>query len=381
MIDLAIIGGGPSGTAAALEARRHGMRVAIWERDHFPRDKVCGEFLSAESLPLLQQEIPTALALGAPIQRSEFISSSGRVHAFDLPQPGRGLSRLVLDRSLWHAATAAGAQAREGEVVTCLRRLDPRVEQGAAWELESANRTLIRASALLVACGRWWTIEGFPSPARQQKNGDAGQGMGAKAHFSGLVQRDAVEMYYFPGGYCGLAPIENGLYNACCLVHRNLVRDGAASGFNDFASWLGKVARHPALEARLRGATQVSETISTAPLRPARRCADHDGTLLSGDAAGFLDPFTGDGISMALHSGRLAASELAGAWSKMGVDTHLVADAYRRRLGSAVRRSYVVAGLLRALVCAPDGIQSSAAAALPWLGARLLQETRWRALD
>lgn len=357
------------------------MRVAIWERDHFPRDKVCGEFLSAESLPLLQQEIPTALALGAPIQRSEFISSSGRVHAFDLPQPGRGLSRLVLDRSLWHAATAAGARAREGEVVTCLRRLNPRVEQGAAWELQSANGTLIRASALLVACGRWWTIEGFPSPTRQQKNGDAGQGMGAKAHFSGLVQRDAVEMYYFPGGYCGLAPIENGLYNACCLVHRNLVRDGAASGFNDFASWLRKVARHPALEARLRGATQVSETISTAPLRPARRCADHDGTLLSGDAAGFLDPFTGDGISMALHSGRLAASELAGAWSKMGVDTHLVADAYRRRLGSAVRRSYVVAGLLRALVCAPDGIQSSAAAALPWLGARLLQETRWRALD
>jgi flavin-dependent dehydrogenase len=378
LIDLAIIGGGPSGTAAALEARRHGMRVAIWERDHFPCDKVCGEFLSAESLPLLQQEIPTALGLGAPIQRSEFISSSGRVREFDLPQPGRGLSRLVLDEALWQAATAAGAQAQEGEGVKRLRRLDPSVDQGAAWELESANGTLIRASALLVACGRWWTIEGFSSPARQQKNSAMGPGMGAKAHFTGLAQRDAVEMYYFPGGYCGLAPIENGLYNACCLVHRRLIRNGAAGGFDDFASWLRNVARHPALEARLRGATQVSETISTAPLRPARRCADHDGTLLAGDAAGFLDPFTGDGISMALHSGRLAASELAGAWSRMGVDTHLVAGAYRRRLGSAVRRSYVVAGVLRALVCAPGSIQSSAAAALPWLGARLLEETRWR---
>ena len=379
MIDLAIIGGGPSGTAAALEARRHGMRVAIWERDHFPRDKVCGEFLSAESLPLLQQEIPTALALGAAILRSEFISSSGRVHAFDLPQPGRGLSRLVLDQALWNAATASGAQAREGEVVKSLRRLDPRVEHGAAWELKSANGTLIQAGALLVACGRWWTIDGFPSPARQQTNGSMGPGMGAKAHFCGVAQRDAVEIYYFPGGYCGLAPIENGLYNACCLVHRNLVRDGATGGFNNFASWLRKVARHPALEARLRGATQVSETVSTAPLRPARRRADHDGTLFAGDAAGFLDPFTGDGISMALHSGRLAAGELAGAWSRMGVDSNLVAGTYRRRLGSAVRRSYLVAGLLRALVCAPCSIQSSAAAALPWLGARLLQETRWRA--
>ena len=299
--------------------------------------------------------------------------------SFDLPQPGRGLSRLVLDQAMWNAATAAGAQAREGDVVSRLRRLDPSVEKGAAWELESADGTLIRASALLVACGRWWAIEGYPSPARQQNNGAMGPGMGAKAHFTGLAQRDAVEMYYFPGGYCGLAPIEKGLYNACCLVHRSLVRDGGASGFDDFASWLKNVARHPALEARLRGATQVSATISTAPLRPARRCADHDGTLLAGDAAGFLDPFTGDGISMALHSGRLAASVMAGAWSRMGVDTHLVACAYRRRLGTAVRRSYVVAGLLRALVRAPHTIQFSAAAALPWLGARLLRETRWRA--
>ncbi len=58
ILDLAIIGGGPAGTAAALEARRHGLRVALWERDRFPRDKVCGEFISPEALPLLQSEIP-----------------------------------------------------------------------------------------------------------------------------------------------------------------------------------------------------------------------------------------------------------------------------------------------------------------------------------
>lgn len=379
--DLAIIGGGPAGTAAALEARRHGMTVALWDRDRFPRHKVCGEFLSAESIPLLSQEIPDLLVRASVIRRSEFISPAGRVHAFDLPRPGRGLSRWLMDEALWNASEAAGVRARVGEGVRSLRRLDPAAHRGANWELESDGGVLTEAKSLLVACGRWWTIDGLPSPAREPKAGAAGPWMGAKAHFSGIAQRDAVEMYYFPGGYCGLAPVEDGKYNACCLVHRRLVRAGASGSLENFALWLAKVARHPAIEARLRGAVQVSETVSTAPLRPARLRADYGGTLLAGDAAGFLDPFTGDGISMAMHSGRLAARELAAAWLRLDLNMERAAESYRRRLDGAVRRSYVVAGLLRALVSAPGSLQSSAASVLPKLGKRLLEETRWRESD
>jgi flavin-dependent dehydrogenase len=181
-------------------------------------------------------------------------------------------------------------------------------------------------------------------------------------------------MYYFPGGYCGLAPMEDGLYNACCLVHRRLARN--TGGIDDFAEWLKTVARHGALDARLWGAIQVSDTVATAPVRPARRRAECDGALLVGDAAGFLDPFTGDGISMALHSGGLAAAESA---RRVGhAVTEPMACSYSQQLGRAVRRSYRVAGLLRALVRAPSVVQALAAAALPWLGARLHAETRWR---
>lgn len=379
--DLAIIGGGPAGTAAALEARRHGMKVAIWDRDRFPRDKVCGEFLSAEAIPLLIQEVPAVVERASLIQRSEFISPAGRVQSFELPQPGHGLSRWLLDESLWKAVEAAGAWARVGEAIRGLRKLDPSVHRGATWELKSERGELTQAKALLVACGRWWTIDGLPSPARDRKAGTTGVWMGAKAHFSDVARRDAVEMYYFPGGYCGLAPIEDGKYNACCMIHRRLVREGAAGGMENFALWLRNVAHHPALAARLHGAVQSSETISTAPLRPARLRADFEGTLLAGDAAGFLDPFTGDGISMAMHSGRVAAQELAGAWSRLDTNMERAAETYRRRLDSAMRRSYVVAGLLRALVSAPGGLQASAAAVLPRLGKRLMEETRWRESD
>ncbi len=397
--DLAIIGGGPAGTAAALEARRRSLQVAIWERGRFPRHKVCGEFVSAESLPLLQREIPTALARSAVIRRAEFIFQGGRSYSFALSSPARGLSRFVMDEALWQAVIRSGAQAFEGTAICGVGRCsgEPKGcrvrsrEPGAAgrlpatldtvsprrhlWEVEPANGDLRSARAVLVACGRWWSLEGFPSPAQDERT--AGPWLGAKAHFTGVPPTDAVEMYFFPGGYCGLAPIEDGLLNACCLVHRSLTRNSGAGGLSDFALWLKKTARHPALDARLRDATQVSETIATAPVQPTRRRANHSGALLAGDAAGFLDPFTGEGISQALHAGRLAAETVARACAGDRESLVLTGDAYRRRLGRAIGRSYRVAGLLRLLVRAPAELQEFAATLLSGFAARLISETRW----
>ncbi len=388
-MDLAIIGGGPAGTAAALEARRRGLDVTIWERDRFPRDKVCGEFLSAECLPWLGEQIPEALARAAVIRRAEFISPRGRVHGLPLPSGARGLSRRVLDRALWERAASSGARTLEGEAVRGLRKIYLGSGQARAWQIEASSGGVHRARALIIACGRWWSLEGFPSPTHDEGRGRprAGPGtngvegwVGAKAHFQGIAPRDAIEMYFFRGGYCGLAPIEDGLCNVCCAVHRNVVRDGGTNNLADFAGSLSKMARHPALEARLRGAIQVTRTLSTAPLRPGRRVAEYEGALLVGDSGGFLDPFTGEGLSIALHSGRLAAEEWAKRWSgRSSAEEECVARAYREHLARAVEPGYWVAGALRSLASAPPRLQTWAAAALPWLGEWLLAATRWRA--
>jgi menaquinone-9 beta-reductase len=369
--DLAIIGGGPAGVAAALEARRRGLQVAIWERDRFPRHKVCGEFISAEALPLLQQEIPAALARSAVIRRAEFVAPSGHLYSFTLPSAARGLSRFVMDEALWRAAIRSGAESCEG---TAVRRLGT-WRAGQLWEVQPAQGASRSARAVLVACGRWWSLEGFPSPSQDERA--AGPWLGAKAHFAGVPPRDAVEMYFFPGGYCGLAPIEDGRLNACCLVHRSLTRGAGACGRVNFALWLKRVARHPALNARLGDAIQVSQTVATAPVQPMRRRVDHCGALLAGDAAGFLDPFTGDGIAQALYAGRLAAETVAQARTSERGSLLLAADAYRRRLRQAVGPSYRVAALLRLLVRAPAGLQQLAAALLSEFGPRLIAETRW----
>ncbi len=375
MLDLAIIGGGPAGTAAALEARRRGLRVAVWERDRFPRHKVCGEFISAEALPWLWQEIPQSLARGAAIHRAEFISAKGFQWGFSLPHSARGLSRHLLDAALWESAAEAGVEEHPGEGIRSVRKLSGPGDENV-WELESLGGVGQTAKTLIVACGRWWHLEGFPSPARQAKPG--GEWIGAKAHFAGLKPRASVEMYLFPGGYCGLAPIEDGKCNVCCLVNQHRIRDVGSSGMDNLSAWLARVSCHPALQARLRGAAQVSPVVTTAPVRLERRSATKDGALLVGDASGFLDPFTGEGISMALHSGRLAgnaiAESLAGGMCGMSA-----AELYKRNMGEAVRRSYRVAALARTLIHAPVWLQSLSVIPLPWLGTWLLKETRWRA--
>jgi flavin-dependent dehydrogenase len=376
MNDLAIIGGGPAGAAAALEARLGGLEVTIWEKERFPRDKVCGEFISNESIPFLESQIPEAMARAARMTRAEFVSRRGGVRWFPLPEPARGLSRRALDEALWRAAIRAGAKGREGAASRATwRKLAAR---SSDWEIETCEGGREQSRALVVACGRWWKIEGLDSPAGKQRKSAAGNWLGAKAHFRGISARGTVEMYYFPGGYCGIAPVEDGLHNACCLVHRSLVERAPAGGAEDFRDWIRDVARHPALDERLRNAVQDGDTVTTAPVRPARRRAAQGEALFAGDAAGFLDPFTGDGISMALHSGRLAATVLAKALDTSRADLRQVGLVYERKLTESVRRSYAVASAFRALVRAPGIFQDGAAAIIPLLGARIHAETRWR---
>ncbi len=376
-LDLAIIGGGPAGTAAALEGRRHGLSVGIWERDRFPRDKVCGEFISSEAYPILQNAIPGTVVRGTTIRSAQFVTDHDSSRTFHLPHPALGLSRRMLDAALWKAAESAGVGVHEGVTVSRVRKLGSGVRQDGAWEIESDSGSVRGAKALIVACGRWWAMDGLSSPARQVGPRTLGEWAGFKAHFAGVPPRDKVEMYFFGAGYCGLAPVEGGVLNVCCLVHREKLRESRPKALEDFAAWLAQVSQLPALETRLRGAVQVSPVVTTAPVRPDRRCAVQGGALLVGDASGFIDPFTGEGISMALHSGRLAARAVAFSLSK-GLSGQSAAEIYDQSLNQAVRRSYWIATAARGLIQGPVWLRRGVTAPLPWVGKYLVRGTRWK---
>ena len=288
--DLIIIGGGPAGTSAAISAARQGASVLLLERGRFPRHKVCGEFVSAESLSLLRDLLDlqhAALLHGAVrIPRARMFLDGRTLHASVNP-PAASIARFDLDAALWHSAESAGVDARQQVTVQSVGGSGPFRVVTAGKEFE--------AGALVNASGRWSNLNLAPA-----ENGTRSEKwLGVKAHFAEPVSEPSVDLYFFNGGYCGVQPVGAGRVNASAMVRA------------DIASSLPEVfARHPELRERSRNWTLVSDPVSTSPLIFRHPQPERDGILMAGDAAGFVDPFVGDGISLALRSGSLAARSL-----------------------------------------------------------------------
>ena len=153
------------------------------------------------------------------------------------------------------------------------------------------------------ASGRWSNLNRPP-----EENGTRREKwLGIKAHFAEQSSSQSVDLYFFDGGYCGVQPVilshdnaSAGRVNASAMVRA------------DVASTLPEVfAQHPALRERSRNWTSLSDPVSTSPLIFRHPQPEREGVLMVGDAAGFVDPFVGDGISLALRSGSLASRCLA----------------------------------------------------------------------
>jgi menaquinone-9 beta-reductase len=290
MHDLIVIGGGPAGTSAAITCAREGARVLLLERGRFPRHRVCGEFVSSESLDLLADLLAPqhAKLLSATVRIPDVRAFlDGRSIQTPVDPPAASISRLDLDSALWDSAKRSGVDARQQVVGQAVSGSGPFLVRTSLGEFES--RALINAS------GRWSSLNPVPM--------DSGvKWLGIKGHFAESSPPPSVDLYFFEGGYCGVQPVNlrddvagSKRVNACAMVRGDVARTLA-----------GVFACHPALQERSRGWTPLSEPVSTSPLLFRQPRPEHDGMLTAGDAAGFVDPFVGDGISLALRSGRLA---------------------------------------------------------------------------
>jgi flavin-dependent dehydrogenase len=285
--DLAIIGGGPAGSSAAITAARSGARVALFEARDFPRHKVCGEFVSAESLDLLAwllHDTPEAAALfeHAPVLGRTRLFFRERVIEAAVSPVALSITRYDLDALLWDAAQRAGAEIHPNCEVTAIGGDSP-------FTLQSSSGTH-SAKALIIAAGRWsqFTID------RTLPRGP--RWIGVKAQFREPHAEGSTDLYFFESGYCGVQPVGVDTVNACAMVR------------SDCATSLDEVfGLHPRLAKRATGWQTLIQSISTAPLvyrEPQPMC---NNIAFVGDAAAFIDPFAGDGISIAVRSGRVAA--------------------------------------------------------------------------
>lgn len=340
--DLAIVGGGPAGCAAAISAARRGLCVFLAEKGRFPRHKVCGEFVSPESHAILTDLLgPNHPLLAAParILRAR-IFVDGRCIEFSLPAPGWSIPRYELDRALWESARSNGVDLRDQTAVKCAN------DRGIEWGVQD-----IRASVVVNASGRWSNLQHSTSP------NSAPRYLGLKAHFSGENAPPSTDIYFFDGGYCGIQPLSAATLNASAMVRA----DVATSLEQAFS-------RNAMLWSRSRAWEQITETVTTAPLIHGAPQPVTDGVMNAGDAAGFIDPFTGDGISLALHSGKLAAD-----CAVEGGPTRYAYE-YLAEFGQAFR----TASFARFLSRSPEAIRRVAALAFrsEWVKKWALRQTR-----
>jgi flavin-dependent dehydrogenase len=325
MYDLIVIGGGPAGTSAAITAARAGASVLLLERGRFPRHKVCGEFVSAESLnllaDLLDSQYKSLLSDAVRIAHAR-IFLDGYVLRTVTDPAAASIARLELDDALWNSAITSGVDARQRVVVQSIVGTGP-------FQIKTPDEDF-EARAVINATGRWSNL------SMQPTNGQA-KWIGLKGHFAQSSPEKSVDLYFFEGGYCGVQPVnlagdsQQGRVNACAMVRA------------DVAGNLKEVfSRHPALAERSHRWEPLSEPVSTSPLIFREPQPERCGVLMAGDAATFVDPFVGDGVSLALRGGSLAASALVPFFQKkmsLPEAARSYGEIYRERLAPVFRAS------------------------------------------
>jgi menaquinone-9 beta-reductase len=331
--DLIVAGAGPAGCACAITSARAGAKVLLLEKDHFPRHKVCGEFVSPESLELLDCLLHERKFAARPQIGTARAFSGKKVISLPVSPAARSIPRFELDDALLEAARAAGVQAHESVTVR-------EVQHEKTFKV-STTQGRFSGRAVVNASGRWSQLTQHEPTKTKDK------WLGLKGHFQEAEPALSVDLYFFDGGYCGIQPVSGNAVNACAMVRADVAR-----------SLQEVFSRQPELWKRSRNWMPLFPEISTSPLYFRAPHTRSNGMILAGDAAAFIDPFAGDGISLALHSGSLAAESLIpflhGRCLLEQAQDHYAAE-YKRQFAPAFRS----AARVRMMVTAPPMIRSS----------------------
>ncbi len=353
--DVVIIGGGLSGSCAAINLATRGVRVALLETGTFPRHKVCGEFLSPDARPVLRRLQVEDLLIGKGARE---VAMARLVLGRDflevpLSAPALAISRHVLDEVLWRRALETGASGFEKTRVRDWQKMDDFIVRTSRGDFGSVG--------LIEASGR----RGAP----QKK----ARFLGLKTHFRGAnLESGVTELHVFDGGYCGLVRVERDLTNVCLLVRYARYQQSGAKTPREFFNRI--LPQCPLLSERLKNAELAHDWLATGNVQfDANYQAAASDVLQCGDAARFIHPFTGDGMAMALRSGEIAGATLA-ARLNSGDAAELFAAAWHRHFSARLNW----AGALAPLFLQPNAarIALSITRAFPSLAPYLVAKTR-----
>jgi geranylgeranyl reductase family protein len=343
--DVIIAGAGPAGCSAAIHLATSGLKVLLVEQKKFPRVKLCGEFISPECQNHFEKlGVAREIVCSEPSSIAQTVFYSSRGHHVSVPsnwfgeRMALGLSRAVMDEVLLRRAAGAGVRVIEGATVVGPQR-NTECVHGLKVRIETTEEEF-SAPLTIDATGRARILARKTNHTQKQKP----KLIAFKAHFQNTrVAPGACEIYFYPGGYGGLSNIESGMSNLCFIIGADQVK----RCHSDPERVMREMVMHnPRARHTLETAQTISEWLSASWEGFGRQSpAPAPGLLAIGDAAAFIDPFTGSGMLMAFESGELAAEVIVRhrdelATTRLAADYH---DRYRRKFDSRLK----VCSLLR----------------------------------
>ncbi|HKY26519.1 MAG TPA: NAD(P)/FAD-dependent oxidoreductase [Pyrinomonadaceae bacterium] len=359
MFDVAIAGAGPAGSSAAIHLAKSGASVLLIEQKKFPRAKLCGEFISPECLrhferlDVVDQMVSSG---GVRLTRTVFYSHKGRnlnipSEWFGDRSSALGLSRAEMDRLLLDRAKSCGVVVLEDAHATELIR----DQTGVRGIRVKSGKTLREYTALacIDATGRTRALARKLKPHRSITKSRP-RLIAFKAHLTGAQPEEgACEIYSYPGGYGGLDQVEGSVSNLCFIAAAKEVR---RCGSDPDRVLRELVLQNQRAALTLARAQRSTEWLSVSIERFGRHeLVPAPGLLMIGDAAAFIDPFTGSGILMALESGEVAAQTIISHLERLRSDSlfNEVARDYRRHYYDRFNSRLRVCGWIRRVAFVP----------------------------
>ena len=352
--DVLVAGAGPAGSSIAIRLAAAGLRVILIEQKRFPRAKLCGEFISPECLPHFADlgVIDKLQTNAVSIDRTVFYARDGKSVVvpsewFSTGSPAMGLSRAEMDARLLDRARDLGIEVREESHVSGLLTAKDtvrgvRIRNGLGKPIELGSGLVVDATGRTRALARE-IDRSHGQPARRASF------VAFKAHLQNAdVNAADCEIYAYRGGYGGCSHVENGLSNLCFIVSADL-----AKAFGSDATELMRkvVFTNRRAASAMKNASVVGEWLAV-PIENYGRTdlAPAEGLLTVGDAAGFIDPFTGSGILLALESSKVLAEVIAKRRS--GTFALLAAD-YEQRYRAIFNRRLRISAMVRRVAFVP----------------------------
>lgn len=300
MKHVVVIGGGLAGLIGSILLARKGIPVTLIEKKQYPFHRVCGEYISNETVPFLKsQSLFPSEFKPAEIKRFQLTAVNGKSEVLPLDMGGFGISRYAFDHFLFQEAVKSGVRVIQNCEVTSVTFADD------TFSLLLPDSS-ITANVVLCAYGKRTKLD---LDWKRSFINRRSPYVGVKYHVRTDYPPDLIALHNFEGGYCGISNVEDSKTNLCYLVHRDKLREaGTIQNLEEKIlrknSWLKTIWNNSDF------LFDRPETINEISFETKEPVFQH--MLMVGDAAGMITPLCGNGMAMAIRSGKMAAELTTG---------------------------------------------------------------------